>query len=157
MARRVQHVDELAELVGQELAPSEWVEVTQDRVDRFADVVDDRHWAHNDPEVAAAGPFGGTIGHAHLTLSLAPSLFSQVLRIDDGGSTMFYGYDRVRFPSAVPVGTRIRMHARIEEVGEVAGGVQLRVGQTTEIDGVERPACVAVGLWRHYAVAAPGS
>jgi acyl dehydratase len=156
MTLEVQHVGELAELVGRELEPSDWVEVTQDQVDRFADVVNDRHWAHNEPEVAAAGPFGGTIGHAHMTLALAPSMFFQVLKIDDGGSTMFYGYNRVRFPAAVPVGSRIRMRARLEDVTEAGGGIQLTVALTTEIDGADRPACVAQGVWRHYAVGAPG-
>jgi acyl dehydratase len=156
MTLNVQHTGELAGLVGRELGPSGWVEVTQDRVDRFADVVNDRHWAHNEPEVAAAGPFGGTIGHAHMTVSLAPSMFFDVLKIDDGGSTMFYGYNRVRFPAAVPVGRRIRMRARIEDVTEIGGGVQLTVGLEIEIESADRPACVAQAVWRHYAVTATG-
>ena len=152
----VHEVGELAGLVGRELGPSPWVSITQDQVDQFADVVNDRHWAHNEPDVAAAGPFGGTIGHAHLTLSLLPSMIFSVLRIDDGGSSMFYGYNRVRFPTAVPVGSRVRLHAHLAEVGVVTGGVELILALTVELDGGARPACVAEGVWRHYALAAPG-
>jgi len=151
----VHDVAELRGLVGRELGPSPWTTISQAQVDDFADAAHDRHWAHNDPDVAAAGPFGGTIGHAHLTLSLLPSLLFQILGIQDGGSSMFYGYNRVRFPTAVPVGSRIRLRGQIDDVAEVAGGVQLALSLVVEIEGVERPACAAEGIWRHYALAAP--
>lgn len=151
----VHDVAELQGLVGRELGPSPWSTVSQEQVDDFADAAHDRHWAHNEPEVAAAGPFGGPIGHAHLTLSLLPSMFFQILGIEDGGSSMFYGYDRVRFPTAVPVGGRIRLRGQITDVAEAGGGVQLTLSLVVEIDGAERPACVAEAIWRHYAIAAP--
>jgi acyl dehydratase len=146
---------ELAGLTGRDLGPSPWVEITQEPVDAFAEVVDDRHWVHTDPRAAAAGPFGVTIAHAHLTLSLIVSMFGQVLLLDDGGSTMFYGYDRVRFPTAVPVGSRIRLRARLEEVAEIGDAVQLRTAFVVEVDSGPRPACVAEAVWRHYPVPAP--
>ncbi len=152
----VRDVGELDALVGRELGPSPWVTVTQHQVDGFADVVDDRHWAHNEPEVAAAGPFGGTISHAHMTLSLFPSLFSQILAIDDGGTSMFYGYNRVRFPAAVPVGSRIRLRGRLAQLDHVSGAVQLTMALQVDIDDGSRPACVAEAIWRHYPVAPPG-
>lgn len=154
-AVRVDDASRLRTLAGHELGPSRWTQITQARVDDFADLVDDRHWAHNEPEVAAAGPFGGTIAHAHLTLSLLPSWRSQILRIDDGGSTMFYGYNRVRFPTAVRVGCRARLRGRVLQVEEVAGAAQLTLALVVEIDGVDRPACVAEAVWRHYPVTAP--
>ena len=146
----VSDVAGLRALVGRELGPSSWSTISQDQVDDFADVVHDRHWAHDEPDVAAAGPFGGTIGHAHLTLSLLPSLFLQILGIEDGGSTMFYGYNRVRYPTAVPVGSRIRLRGQIIDVAEIGGGVQLTLSLVVEIDGAERPGCVAEAIWRHY-------
>ncbi len=146
----------IREIVGQELGPTPWTTISQEQVDRFADVVHDRHWAHNEPEVAATGPFGGTIGHAHLTLSLLPSLFFALLAIEDGGSSMFYGYDRVRFPAPVPVGSRLRMRGKVARLDEVGGALQLCMAMTVEIDTVERPACVADAIWRHYPLAAPG-
>jgi acyl dehydratase len=149
-------VAELGGLVGSDFGPSPWLAIGQDRVDAFADAVDDRHWAHNDPTLAAAGPFGSTIGHAHLSLSLIVSLFKQILFIDDGGTSMFYGYNRVRFPTAVPVGGRVRLRGSLTQVAEVEGAVQLTLGFVLELEGTDRPACVAESVWRHYPVAAPG-
>ena len=152
---QVREVAELSALVGRDLGPSPWLPVGQDRVDAFADAVNDRHWAHNDPTVAVGGPFGGTIGHAHLSLSLTVSLFGQILAIDDGGSSMFYGYNRVRFPTAVPVGSRIRLRGRINQLDEVGVAVQLTVEFVLQIEGIDRPACVAESVWRHYPISAP--
>ncbi len=152
---KVHDGDGIRALTGRDLGPSPWLEVAQARVDGFAEAADDRHWAHNDPSRAAAGPFGGTIGHAHLTLALLPSLLRQVLVIDDGGSTMFYGYNRVRIPAPVPVGGRIRLRGRVAEVEDIGGSAQLTVDLTVEIEGTERPACVAQALWRHYSIPAP--
>ena len=154
-ALTIRDTDGALALTGRELGSSDWFEVDQDRVDGFADAANDWHWAHNDPARAAVGPFGVAIGHAHLTLSLLPCLLGRVLRIDDGGTTMFYGYNRVRFPAPVPVGGRIRLRGRVERVAEVGGAVQLTVDLTVEIAGVDRPGCVAQGIWRHYPIGPP--
>jgi acyl dehydratase len=142
-------------LKGRSLGPSEWLVVDQERVDAFARSVDDWHWAHNDVELAARGPFGGTIGHAHLTLALVPHLFASLVGFAEGEDAMFYGYDKVRFPTAVPVGSAIRMRADVADVVDLGVGEQLAVDLTVEMDGVERPACVARALFRHYPVRAP--
>jgi acyl dehydratase len=154
---RVQVVstEDVLALKGRSLGPSAWLPVQQDRVDAFARAVDDWHWAHNDSERASRGPFGGTIGHAHLTLSLVPHLFGFLLGFAAGEDAMFYGYNRVRFPAPVPVGSSVRMRADIVDVTDLGGGEQLTVDLLIEIDGSERPACAAQALFRHYQVKAP--
>jgi acyl dehydratase len=147
--------EDVRALKGCSVGPTGWLVVEQDRVDAFARSVDDWHWAHNDVDLASRGPFGGPIGHAHLTLSLVPHLFASLVGFAEGEDAMFYGYNRVRFPTAVPVGSAIRMRADIVDVVDVGGGEQLTVDLTVEIDGVERPACVAQALFRHYPVRAP--
>ena len=147
--------EDVLALAGRSLGPSDWLVVEQDRVDAFARAVDDWHWAHNDVERASRGPFGCPIGHAHLTLSLVPHLFASLVGFADGEDAMFYGYNRVRFPNAVLVGSAIRMRADLVEVVDLGGGEQLTVDLTVEIDGVERPGCVAQALFRHYPVKAP--
>lgn len=142
-------------LKGRTLGPSAWLAVSQDRVDAFARAVEDWHWAHNDVERASRGPFGRTIGHAHLTMSLVPHLFASLVAFADREDAMFYGYNRVRFPAAVPVGSSIRMLAQVVEVADLGGSEQLTVDLVIEIDGVERPACAAQALFRHYHVRAP--
>src|ERR1700742_4817840 len=102
--------DELAEATGEELGTSEWVEITQERVDQFANSTGDHQWIHVDIERAAAGPFGGTIAHGFLTLSLIPWLGAQVFSLETPGAKLNYGVNKVRFPSPVPVGSRIRKH-----------------------------------------------
>jgi acyl dehydratase len=156
-ASRVQALDTTAVLAlrGRTLGPSAWLPVMQDRVDAFARAVDDRHWAHNDVERASRGPFGGTIGHAHLTLSLIPHLFASLVEFADREDAMFYGYNRVRFPTAVLVGSSVRMRADVVDVVDLGGGEQLTVDVLIEIDGVDRPACAAQALFRHYHVKAP--
>jgi acyl dehydratase len=136
-------------LPGQSLGPSAWLEITQGRVDAFGRSVHDWHWAHNDPDVAARGPFGGPIAHAHLTLSLIPHLREGLLSFASG-ECMFYGYNRVRFPTIVPVGARVRMHGRVIQAREVAGGEELTVDLQVEVEGSSRPGCVAEAIWRHY-------
>ncbi len=142
-------------LKGRTLGPSAWFPVTQDRVDAFARAVEDWHWAHNDVARASRGPFGGTIGHAHLTLSLVPHLFASLVGFGDREDAMFYGYNRVRFPTAVLVGSEVRMRADIVDVVDLGGGEQLTVDLLVEIDGVDRPACAAQAVFRHYHVQAP--
>lgn len=136
------------DLVGQELV-SPWLAIEQDRIDEFARATDDPQWIHTDPEAAAAGPFGTTIAHGFLTLSLVVPLFGQALPPLDGyGMTLNYGLNRVRFTSPVPSGSRIRGRFRIEAVEDVALGKQARVGVTIELEGQEKPACVAEALFR---------
>jgi acyl dehydratase len=145
----VADLETLRGLVGLDLGPSPWLEITQSRVDDFADAADDRHWAHNDPARAAAGPYGATIAHAHLTLALLPSLLGR-LQVFTGGETMFYGYDRVRVPAPVPVGAAVRLRAHVVEVVEVPGGVQEALDLVVDVRDTDKPACAARALWRHY-------
>lgn len=142
-------------LKGRTLGPTVWLPIAQDRIDAFARAVEDVHWAHNDAERASRGPFGATIGHAHLTLSLVPHLFASLVDFGDGESAMFYGYNRARFPTAVLVGASIRMRADVVDVVDVGGGEQLTVDLLIEIDGVDRPACAAQAVFRHYHLKAP--
>ena len=136
------------DLIGQELV-SPWREIEQSRIDEFAHATDDAQWIHTDAEQAAAGPFGTTIAHGFLTLSLIVPMFAEALPPLDGyGMTLNYGLNRVRFTSPVPSGSRIRGHFRIEDVEDVTGGKQARVGATIELEGQEKPACVAEVLFR---------
>ena len=151
----VRDTPEVLALTGRALGPSDWLLVSQERVDAFARAVEDWHWAHNDVERASRGPFGCPIGHAHLTLSLVPHLFASLVGFADGEDAMFYGYNRVRFPTAVPVGSRVRLRADVVDVMDLGGGEQLTVDVLVEIDGADRPACAAQALWRHYPVTAP--
>lgn len=138
-------------LAGTDLGWSDWLEITQDRVQRFADATDDQQWIHVDPERAKGGPFGGPIAHGFLTLSLAVKFWSELLEVEDVTTKVNYGLEKVRFVSPVPVGARVRMNAVIAEVTEVPGGYQLAVDQTIEIEGAPKPALVARGLYRFYA------
>lgn len=133
----------LSDLVGTELGPTAWLEVTQERVDEFARATDDPQWIHTDPERAAAGPFGGTIAHGFLTLSLCVPLLYEVMPDRGFALTVNYGVNRVRFPAPVPVGSRIRARFRVESVDEVAGGEQAVIAATVEREGAEKPVCVA--------------
>ena len=146
-AEQLGHFDQL---IGREVGPTAWLEIDQVRVDGFADVARDRHWIHNDPQAAAQGPFGRPIAHAHLTLALMPWLGRALIAFEDGEASLFYGYDRVRFPAPVPVDGRIRARGVIRDAHEVGGAVQLTLEITVEIEGEDKPACVAQGLWRHY-------
>jgi acyl dehydratase len=138
----------IEQLVGEELM-SPWLEITQPRIDEFARATDDAQWIHTDPERAAAGPFGTTIAHGFLTLSLVVPLFEQALPPLEGyGMTLNYGLNRVRFTSPVPSGARIRGRFRIEELEDVPLGRQARVAVTIELEGQEKPACVAEALFR---------
>ena len=145
----VASAEEVLALTGRELGPTSWFVVTQRDVDAFGRAVQDWHWAHNDPERAAGGPFGGPIAHAHMTLALAPH-FREELVSFASGECMFYGYNRVRFPTAVPVAARLRMHGTVVLVDQIPGGEQLTIDLRVEIKGHERPACVAQAIWRHY-------
>jgi len=138
----------IEQLIGQELL-SEWRTIEQSRIDEFARATDDAQWIHTDPEQAAAGPFGTTIAHGFLTLSLVVPMFGEALPALEGyGMTLNYGPNRVRFTSPVPAGARIRGRFRIEDVEDVASGQQARVAVTIELEGQEKPACVAEALFR---------
>ncbi|MEW2357131.1 MaoC family dehydratase [Spirillospora sp. NPDC029432] len=145
-------LDEIRALAGKDLGHSEWLEITQDRVDTFADATDDHQWIHTDAEKAKDGPFGGTIAHGYLTLSLVIPLFNDLLAIRGMKMSINYGLEKVRFPSPVKVGARIRLAAAVAEVTDVAGdGVQMVCDFTVEIEGAAKPACVARPIYRHYA------
>lgn len=133
----------IRDLVGVELGPTAWQEVTQKRVDAFAEATGDRQWIHTDPLRAAAGPFGTTIAHGYLTLSLCASLLFEVLRVDDVALTVNYGVNRVRFPLPVPVGSRVRGRFTVVSVEDVAGGEQAVIQATVEREGAEKPVCAA--------------
>ena len=135
-------------LVGQQLGPSGWVEITQDRIDAFAAATGDHQWIHVDAERAAAGPFGTTIAHGYLTLSLLPSFAYEVLPLDEARLTINYGLNRVRFPAPVPVGSRVRGRFRVTDVSEVDGGYQVAVEATGEREGSDKPVCVAETIYR---------
>jgi acyl dehydratase len=148
----VNGLDGLKALVGQELGPSSWLEITQDRVNAFAEATDDHQWIHVDVERAAQGPFGGTIAHGYLTLSLVIPFFSELLAVDGIKMGVNYGLDKVRFPSPVRVGSKIRLAATVDEVEQVARRcVQMSLTFTVQIDGVDKPACVAHPIYRYYA------
>jgi acyl dehydratase len=143
--------DEVQDLVGKNLGHSAWREITQDQVNTFADATDDHQWIHVDPERAKEGPFGAPIAHGFLTLSLLIPMWSELFDVTGVKTKVNYGLDKVRFISPVKVGSRVRMSAVIAEVTEVAGGYQLAVDQTIEIEGGTKPAVVARGLYRFYA------
>jgi acyl dehydratase len=135
--------DELRGAVGRDLGTSNWVEITQERVDTFADATGDHQWIHVDVERAKEGPFGGTIAHGYLTLSLVPWLGSKVFGFDTPGAKLNYGVNKVRFPSPVLVGSRIRATVTMGEVTDLPAGKQATVRYTVEIEGGDKPACVA--------------
>jgi acyl dehydratase len=149
-------IEELTALAGTDLGATAWHEITQDRVDTFADATGDHQWIHVDAERARTGPFGTTIAHGYLTLSLIIPLFGELLEIRGTSMSVNYGLEKVRFPSPVPVGSRIRLHGTVDSVDEVGGNgvqmaVQMAVTFTIEIDGSTKPGCVAQALFRHYA------
>jgi acyl dehydratase len=135
--------EEIEEAAGEEVGASDWVEITQHRVNQFADATGDHQWIHVDVEKAKAGPFGGTIAHGYLTLALVPWLGSMVFSLQTPGAKLNYGVNKVRFPNPVLVGSRIRTRVTINEVTDLPTGKQLTVGHVIEIDGQDKPACVA--------------
>jgi acyl dehydratase len=142
---------ELAGLAGHDVGASEWLEITQDRIDRFADATGDHQWIHVDPSRAAEGPFGTTIAHGYLTLSLVIPLWTDLLRIEGVGMAVNYGLNKVRFPAPVPVGSKIRLVASVASVRPVAGdGVELVADLTVEIEGGPKPAAVAQAVYRYH-------
>ncbi|MFJ5966864.1 MaoC family dehydratase [Streptomyces sp. NPDC093060] len=151
MSVTVSGLDELKKLAGSDLGTSEWIEVTQERIDTFADATGDHQWIHVDPERAEEGPFGAPIAHGYLTLSLFIPLFTELLDVQGVTTKVNYGLNKVRFPAPVKVGSRIRLVARLASVEEMPGGVQIAVDGTMEIDGGGKPAAVLQSLSRFYA------
>ena len=142
--------EELRAAAGREAGPTDWITVEQSRVDAFADATDDHQWIHVDPARAASGPFGTTIAHGYLTLSLVNFFLPDLVRVEGAKMGVNYGTNKVRFPAAVKVGARIRGRAQVLEATDVPGGVQIVVRVTIEIEGGERPACVADTISRFF-------
>jgi len=142
-------LEELQSKIDTELGVSDWFEVSQDRIDAFADATEDHQWIHVDKEKAAAGPFGTTIAHGYLTLSLL-SYLAPGLEIENVRMGVNYGVDRVRFITPVPTGSRIRMRSVLKEAKEVPNGVQIKAEVTVELEGSEKPAAVVEALTRLY-------
>lgn len=142
--------EELRAAAGREAGPTDWITVEQSRVDEFADATDDHQWIHVEPARAASGPFGTTIAHGYLTLSLVNFFLPDLVRVEGAKMGVNYGTNKVRFPDAVKVGARIRGRAQVLEATDVSGGVQIVVRVTIEIEGGERPACVADTISRFF-------
>ncbi|HLJ07488.1 MAG TPA: MaoC family dehydratase [Acidimicrobiia bacterium] len=141
---------DLPGMIGKHLGQSEWHTIDQDQINRFADATGDHQWIHVDVERAKSGPFGTTIGHGYLTLSLVPIFVFQLLKVEGAKLAVNYGLNKVRFPAPVPAGSRVRMGAEVAAVEPVGGGVQVTLSASFEIEGQSKPACVADILFRYY-------
>lgn len=141
--RTFDNVDALTAAVGEELGTSNWFTVTQDMIDTFAEATGDHQWIHVDPEKAAKGPFGTTIAHGYLTLSLLPVLLHEVYAVDNIAMGMNYGANKVRFPSPVPVDSRVRVTGKLLDSKPISLGTQFVLQATIELEGSSKPACVA--------------
>ncbi|HLU41394.1 MAG TPA: MaoC family dehydratase [Microthrixaceae bacterium] len=151
MAKDIQGIAGLKALEGQHLGYSDWLDITQERVNTFADATGDHQWIHVDPERAKDGPFGGTIAHGYLTLSLGPVLMPSILTVSGVKMGVNYGADKVRFISPVKVGSRLRLGAELTRIEELPGnGAQVYMTFTFEVEGSEKPACVADIIFRYY-------
>jgi acyl dehydratase len=142
-------IDELRKKAGEHIGSSDWHEITQDQVNLFADATGDHQWIHVDPERAADGPFGQTIAHGYLTLSLAPMLLWEILEVPDASLVVNYGLNKLRFPAPLPVGSRVRASIDLQSVEEVRGGYQAVLAVTFEREGGEKPVAVAELLYRY--------
>jgi acyl dehydratase len=143
-------VDDLKSAVGEQLGYTDWLDIDQKRIDLFAEATGDHQWIHVDPEKAAAGPFGTTIAHGYLTLSLLPLFGPQLLSVEGVKMGVNYGTNKVRFPAPVPVGSRLRATGTISAVDDVPGGAQVTVAFTVEREGGDKPVCVAESVARYY-------
>ena len=148
MAREFNTADELKAAVGEHLGYSEWLEIDQKRIDLFADATGDHQWIHIDPEKAKDGPFGSTIAHGYLTLSLTNYFLPQIMSVPGASMGVNYGANKLRFPSPVPTGKRVRCGAEMTEAEDVKNGVQVIVTLTVEVEGSDRPACVVESVSR---------
>jgi acyl dehydratase len=143
-------LDEVKQHVGEELGVSEWHEVTQERINAFADATGDHQWIHVDPERARETPFGGTIAHGYYTLGLGPMFSYAMFSVEGFAFGVNYGLNRVRFPAPLPVGSKVRMRAKLASVEDVPGGAQIAITQTFETDAGDKPVCVAESLSRVF-------
>jgi acyl dehydratase len=143
-------LDEVKDYAGKELGVSEWLLVTQEKIDAFAEVTGDDQWIHIDPQRAKESPFGGTIAHGYYTLSLAPRFSYDMFKFEGFAFGVNYGLNRVRFPAPMPVGGKVRMRALLKSVEEIPGGAQITTELTFEREGGEKPVCVAESLSRVY-------
>jgi acyl dehydratase len=150
MGTVVDTLDELAQLVGQPLGFSSWIEIDQHRIDLFAEATGDHQWIHTDPERAKDGPFGGTIAHGYLTLSLLIPMWTELLDVREAGTKINYGLDKVRFPAPVPAGSKVRATATLASVQPAGDGVQVAVDAVIEREGGAKPVCAATALFRFY-------
>lgn len=148
--KRFAHLADLRPLVGQTIGSSDWLTIDQSRIDQFAVATDDHQWIHVDPAQAAAGPYGATVAHGFLTLSLLPHFFATGFTVDDVQMGINYGLNRVRFPSPVRVGSRLRGVFVLKAYEPLEGGAQLTVEVTVELEGSGKPACVAESVTRRY-------
>ena len=149
-SRVITGVAGLKAAVGEHLGYSEYIEISQERVNQFAEATGDFQWIHVDVERAKSGPFGGPIAHGYLTLSLGPMLYPTVVRIEGFSMGVNYGANKVRFPSPVPVGSKVRLGVKVLEVEEIANGVQMTMEFTFECEGSSKPSCVAEIIFRSY-------
>ena len=149
MTTTVERLEDLSSFVGKELGTSSWIEVDQARINRFADATDDHQWIHMDVDRAKAGPFGQTIAHGYLTLSLLIPMWTNILEVGDVQTIVNYGLNKARFPSPVPSGSQIRAHATLAVLEAVPGGAQLTVDIIVERQGGDKPACVAQLVFRY--------
>lgn len=150
MTTKFSSPDELLGAVGQHLGYSSWLEVTQERINEFAEATGDHQWIHIDPEKAKAeSPYGSTIAHGYLTLSMTNMFLPDIIEVENISMGINYGANKVRFPSAVPVGSKIRVGAELESVEEIEGGVQTCLKVTVEVEGQDKPACVVESLSRY--------
>ncbi len=148
--RTFARIEDLHALVGEPIGTSDWITLDQPRIDAFAAATDDRQWIHTDPVRAAAGPFGTTVAHGFLTLSLLPVFFETAFSVADTRMGVNYGLNRVRFPAPAPVGSRVRAHLRLLAFAALHDGAQLTVEVTVEREGSAKPVCVAESLIRHH-------
>lgn len=148
--RKFESLEALAACLGQEVGTSEWVTITQQQVDEFAEATGDRQWIHVDPVRAAAGPFGTTIAHGFLTLSLLPQMAESAIELGGVRMGVNYGLNKVRFPAPVPVGSRLRGRFKLTAFEPIEGGAQITMEVTMEREGSAKPVCVAESLSRRY-------
>ena len=150
MSKVINGIDGLKSEVGNHLGYSEYLHVSQDRVNQFAEATGDFQWIHIDVERAKAGPFGGPIAHGYLTLSLGPVLLPQIFTVGGISMGVNYGANKVRFMSPVPVGAQLRAGAKLLQVDDIAGGAQVTMEVTFEVEGAAKPSCVAEIIFRYY-------
>ncbi|MEO5974993.1 MAG: MaoC family dehydratase [Ilumatobacteraceae bacterium] len=150
MTTQIDGIDKLSEFVGEHLGFSPYITISQEQVQQFADATGDHQWIHLDVEKAKTGPFGGTIAHGYLTLSLGPTLLPQIFRVGGVAMGINYGTNKVRFMSPVKVGSQLRAGAKVISVDEITGGAQVALEVTFECEGASKPSCVAEVIFRYY-------